>query len=572
VPTDLLPALIGSCVRGTAILAFVWAITALMRRSAASTRHWLWTCAIAAAGLMPVVAVIVPRWHVPSPPALVSLSQLGTRDSALLPGPGTRDSGLDSRFARDSGLDRIPDSGSRVPYPGTVAAIVWAGGTLTILLYLLVGSTAAWWMRRRATPIDAPWVDDARAVAEALAVPKPIRVVESALTTTPLVCGFWRPVIVMPRGAAEWSEARLHTVTLHELAHIKRRDCVTQAVAQLVCALYWFNPLIWIAARRLRSERERACDDFVLAAGTRGSDYARHLLEIAQARQPARFSPLAAASLAMACPSQLEGRLMAILDPSLRRSSAFSIRLAAATLLAVISVPVAAVQLQTPAARSAADARAERNDRVRRALDVELYEAAEDGDLDGVSDLLAAGADVNAVIRGDGSPLIGASRRGRMAAVRLLLDRGADPNLPVSGDGSPLIVAAGGGHLPVVQLLLDRGADPNLGVEGDGNPIIMAARGGHIPVIELLLERGASIDQVVDGDENAVIQAAGAGQLATVKLLVSRGANVNTRVWVIAGWGTGGAVGGMWRTPLSMARLGGHDDVVQYLMSVGAQE
>ena len=81
--------------------------------------------------------------------------------------------------------------------------------------------------------------------------------------TMPMVCGVWRPQIVMPRSAADWSDARCRVVVLHELAHIKRRDCLTQVVAQMVCATYWFNPIVWLAARRLRAERERACDDLV---------------------------------------------------------------------------------------------------------------------------------------------------------------------------------------------------------------------------------------------------------------------------------------------------------------------
>ena len=54
-----------------------------------------------------------------------------------------------------------------------------------------------------------------------------------------------------------------------------------QSIAQLACAVYWFNPLVWFAAHQLRLERERACDDFVLVSGTSGADYATDLLEIA---------------------------------------------------------------------------------------------------------------------------------------------------------------------------------------------------------------------------------------------------------------------------------------------------
>ena len=68
-------------------------------------------------------------------------------------------------------------------------------------------------------------------------------------------------------------------VLLHELAHIRRRDCAAQLLAQLACAGYWFNPLVWLAWRRMQVERERACDDLVLGTGACASSYAQHLLK-----------------------------------------------------------------------------------------------------------------------------------------------------------------------------------------------------------------------------------------------------------------------------------------------------
>ena len=114
-----------------------------------------------------------------------------------------------------------------------------------------------------------------------------------------------------------------------------------------------------------------------------------------------------------------------------------------------------------------------------RAADRDLYEAALEGDVSAMTDLIAAGANVDAALSGDGSPLIGAARSGSLDAVRLLLDRGANPNLGVHGDGSALIVAADKGGMEIVRLLLDRGADPNLGVRGDGSPLIAAAGSGQ---------------------------------------------------------------------------------------------
>jgi ankyrin repeat protein len=256
--------------------------------------------------------------------------------------------------------------------------------------------------------------------------------------------------------------------------------------------------------------------------------------------------------LGMANRSDLSTRVTALLDDSLARGRAglaVAFGTALAAILAVVAIaPLRAVAFVGPETHVVND----RSDdasvdgsqagglstvnvlrRRPRALDRALYEAAENGDLDEVNELLQAGANINGVVEGDGSPLIGAVRSGELSLVRHLLDRGADVNMPVEGDGSPLIVASQRGALPIVQLLLDRRANP---------------------------------DQLVPGDESALIQASGYGHLEVVKLLVARGANVNLGVWVEERRETV-----EWRSPLSMARKNRHSAVVQFLESAGAR-
>jgi HEAT repeat protein len=356
---DMIVVVIESCARASAVLCAAWALTSMMRHAAAATRHFVWSTAIAGAILASALGSLGPRWPVSIPssiapaPSVLSLESPSDSVIAVAPVP-TIDPSAGVRGSTSASVS------ASVPGPIDVTfvlGLVWAIGALAVLAYVVTGLFGAWLLRRSATSTPARWVEEARTLAEAFEIAGVIDVLQSRGIAMPIVCGVWHPLIIMPTGAGEWSDERRRVVVLHELAHIKRRDCLTQAVAQVVCAVYWFNPIVWLAARRLRIERERACDDFVLAAGEKGADYAAHLLEIAQTVRHDRAPAIA--GLAMARPSQLEGRLLAILNPAVRRSSALYTRLASLGLVVLVSLPVGAVEfIGTSSAAKAIDATA----------------------------------------------------------------------------------------------------------------------------------------------------------------------------------------------------------------------
>ena len=118
-----------------------------------------------------------------------------------------------------------------------------------------------------------------------------------------------------------------------------------------------------------------------------------------------------------------------------------------------------------------------------------IHEAAVDGDVERVEQLLIGGADVNAPDADDeGTPLQWAMFTNQTNVVRLLLEYGANPNIdgPL---GTPLQVAISRGNSEMFQLLLDHGADPNRGV--GSTPLYTATQKGSLEVVELLLARGA---------------------------------------------------------------------------------
>jgi hypothetical protein len=185
-------------------------------------------------------------------------------------------------------------------------------------------------------------------------VTKPILLYSSSVVSTPLTWGSRAPIVLLPEDALDWAEPHRRIVLRHELAHIARGDSFAQLIAGFVCALYWFHPLVWIAERRLRAECERACDDSVVSLGTPAAEYAAHLLEVA--RSARAFGAPGFLSVAMARPSQLEGRLLAVLNESRRRVAlSRGARPAAALLSMLILVPLAAFRAVPKVAKLASD-------------------------------------------------------------------------------------------------------------------------------------------------------------------------------------------------------------------------
>ena len=345
--------------KATIVFATAGLLSVVLRRASAASRHLIWTLALLSALALPVVSLALPKWQL----GLVTLrSELPTSNFQLpaasnpVPMSANTDAGKVRHSAQPSptemGLGTHPAAPAATSFaapswPVMIFAI-WLLGACMILARLVLGVVAVQWMSRRTERVaDASWLPQARALAAELGISPTITFLRSGRAAMPMAWGVFRPAVLMPADADHWPAERLRIVLLHELAHVKRRDCLTHLLAQVACAAYWFNPLAWIAARHVRTERERACDDLVLACGTRGSDYADQLIEVARVMRSGRFPVvLAGASLAMAHRSQLEGRLMAILDPSVPRSGVSRLRTAVATLVFAVAVvlPLASVQ------------------------------------------------------------------------------------------------------------------------------------------------------------------------------------------------------------------------------------
>jgi len=245
-----------------------WLVAALLARGPASARHDLWLLVLLGAVLVPAAELLLPplyvivpaTWEPPRPP--LTLWALGALVWAARLVPGL------------VALSRVARTGERWHTPAALAALSEA--------------------------------------ARLAGVTRPVRLLRSRAVPVPATWGVRRPVIALPTAAATWTPERLRLVLVHELVHVRRQDVMVEALLWLAGALYWFHPAVWLATARVRLERERACDEAVIATGARASDYCGHLVEIMRAATRGA-SHGAVVGATMAAPCTLERRVRALL-------------------------------------------------------------------------------------------------------------------------------------------------------------------------------------------------------------------------------------------------------------------
>jgi TonB family protein len=270
-----------AAIKGTVMLGIAWLATFLLRRGSADLRHRIWLAALVAMALL-----LIP-WPAPAPMSFAAAAEFGAGK-------------VTAAAARS--LPLLP--------------LFWLTGVALVLIRFAAGVIRLAGLTRRSR------------------VAGPVRISEAI--HTPLTWGAIRPVILLPEYVEDWPAEHRDVVIRHERAHIERRDWLWQAFAQVMTAVFWFHPLVWLATAQMRQEAEHAADDATLAAGVQAPEYADRL--IAVARQLSGRSP--AAAVAMVRRPALTSRIAAILDTARTRTSA--------SIGARIGVVLAAVALLVP--------------------------------------------------------------------------------------------------------------------------------------------------------------------------------------------------------------------------------
>jgi TonB family protein len=312
----------------------------LLRARSAALRHWVLAGTLGCAAAVPFVGGLAPSWSTP-----LDLS-FATR---ALTGPATRQTAVSGGAAEvgPGAVAAVAPTAAPRSSPSVVRLLgfVWFVGMTFSLVALAVGLMRLARLTRQARPVRAgPWVDTVARLAGPHGVTGDVSIRALDRPALLLVWGWRRHTMIVPALATGWRPDRIAAVVHHELAHIRRADWATQLLSEIVRAVYWFNPLVWLVCARLRAECEVASDDRVLAHGTDGSAYASHIVAIARDLNTRHWLPAPAIVRA----STLERRIRAMLDSSRdRRSITPRARVAAGLLLASATMVVAGLAAQT---------------------------------------------------------------------------------------------------------------------------------------------------------------------------------------------------------------------------------
>ena len=351
--------LIDATMKSLVILAVAWLVGFILRRHSAAMRGLVWSLAIVGCLGAPLFSLTLPQWEVgvlpatpegfevdrwvdnnqparsPAPIESRPLPTTTTSSAQTTPTPIQPEATTSEIATRQS---NTLETGLASLHWTDWIAVCWAAGTLFLIARLMMGIGA---VRHLSACGNSFYGSPPHAAPDRK---RPVSIRLSDAVTVPMVWGLFRPVILLPADAGEWEPERQRAVLLHELAHIQRQDWLMQTVAQIACAVYWFNPLVWVSVRRMRTEVEGACDDYVLNAGYQSTDYAQHLLDIV--RNIRKTGTATRSAVAMARPSKIEERLRTILVENRNRRPITRIAVAVGLLaLICFAVPMGVMQL-----------------------------------------------------------------------------------------------------------------------------------------------------------------------------------------------------------------------------------
>jgi len=339
IPPTLPAALMILAGKAALLLILTFIIRLMVRTSSASTRYFLIGASIIMIGCLPLLTWIMPDWELPIPTVIHSRI---VSDPAPLP-PSKQSPRILQVEPPEAAISMTETQARPSATRGNFLLCLWLLGTAVAAGRVLTGLARCAKSRGQIKEYDSQRIYElVKNAAGKVGLRRDVAVRVGDRTELPHISGIFRPVLYLPENVLHWPRQRLMSVLLHELAHIKRRDHLLWPLANLAVSWLWFNPLVWLALAQMRKEKERACDDYVVACGRSRISYAKHLLEACLSlRASAKPAPL---SLQFAQKNEVQERIMYMLSQRMdRRPISKAKRLALVFLLLIVLIPLTGI-------------------------------------------------------------------------------------------------------------------------------------------------------------------------------------------------------------------------------------
>jgi bla regulator protein BlaR1 len=465
----------------------------------------------------------------------------------------------------------------------SILSAIWAAGAIVLGLRLVFGTQIFMRRARRLSCAAPPTLR--RLLEEAVEMSGTRRplLMETAAVITPTLAGISSPRILLPQGIAErLSESELRHVLLHELAHVKRRDVAVNWLVNALLAVHWFNPVLWLAFRQMRADREIACDELALRAmrGDERKAYGETLIKVSDG------IPAAGAWMGMVgifeSRDQLEKRIRAIVTGrNVPRH---------ATMLAIAMIGIVAVAALTGAER-------DKTPKTTAETTADTNVSVDDGSALSLSTVSTAPPESKWVAVGSkGKALSGGSYRERILAAARVGDGKGIGTIIIESYKAPVGIGEEGAtqmidslvasrELGPFTVLLDQMMQTNLGKNWQVNDELLAGlvKDGRTDFLEVLLARKLDPERLrtasaagnaetkswiakrtseVEAERKGIddlIEACAQGKVEDARKLLDAGVNVNGRTSKEDSW-----------TPLTRASAADKPEVVKLLLERGA--
>jgi ankyrin repeat protein/beta-lactamase regulating signal transducer with metallopeptidase domain len=476
---------LSSCVWQSTLLMVIGLVGSLLLRHRPARAFQVLFLTMIAAVVVPAMTALVKHFElgvfVAEPVTLQPIS-MDLYSAVPLKDPEAMiDPQVNTKGHLDATLAEGGSTGIYIPWR-EILLLGWMTATLALLGRLFVAFMNGVCMIGRSQPDVREHIQQALGRATSrLGVKNKLQIRASGEIHSPMIwCWSRKAVLLVPRDLnnnVDWVG-----VICHELAHYMRRDHICGLMAELTACILCWNPLSWLAKKRLVRLGEQACDDWVVAGGQPVENYARSLLNFKPQKQSA-FVPAVVHSR-----KGVAARVRRILkDSCINPRTGVVWAFTVSILSACIAIGIACAQT-----RPAKQVTITRED--KKKLTESLQKAVAEGDIEQVKSLISKGADLNVQKEIGNSLLHSAAWYSNEKIMEMLISRGADVNAKNKRDYTPLYSAVWANKINAVKVLVNEGCDVNWMPKGDSPPIHYAIWAENIEMAKFLVNSGADFN------------------------------------------------------------------------------